>query len=675
MSRGRTSSRNTYPFDCVLVSRTSPLYTSVGFTLEAVVVRPPPKHTLFLTSFFGADSLSPPTHTHTYPQQVVMHGSEPSTVPPYRSFLSLELPFTVTPTASTAITKAQQEAVESFAPATFLFPCLAAEVPPTKFKHDMAPSSGSDDGGEETVGGPTMFSNPKTGLVTGDPAAYCASPIFSGWRSLGCDHNLTDSTSTTTTAVGSKHANVEPHHMEDSATLREENRRGIFPSIEPQVLLQGFYRNDLLVRVTTRTTRRRCTHAGTTEADAGASDTPPRAVPRVEVVGVVSRAVEISRPADFTFSLFTKEQLAAHPHLCSADVFPPSHYLHEKTPFEVNYLMGRQANGSVAQHHQTAEPLTTVEPLPTAATVLTRGVTSGMPSILVSPDDPHLPPSSTPFHAAYLAGLGCVTADGSSEQDPVEVRVIANLLARRPVWMMRDLTEAIMASGLCPRSYFNKQVVQCLSYAMTNGPFQRLRIRLGYNPYASSSSVIYQRLSVRISRRSVLGMQLRDLSRSHHITEVTQQIRQCHGEAVAKRRAGRDCCMTLLELLCRTVAGGFLWSEFQLADMADDDVYQALIANTMPGEDMPLSQRPAQRGWLSETAHTRGSSRFVDALTTFIEDEVLPLLRALNAAPGGAEEVAGGDVSDVSDADADSSSNFSVDGDASESSGVFSDTT
>lgn len=382
----------------------------------------------------------------------------------------------------------------------------------------------------------------------------------------------------------------------------------IFPSSTPQLLLNGYYRNDILLRVRQRY-KVRCFRsrktgkiireeeietdedegkekedkvkdcekdylrplvqqpaAGIEYQPSGQLCSPSTSLhsraPRFEttVLGVVSREVEIGRPADFAFSLFSKDEKERAPFSCSGDLFPPSHFLSAKTPFELKYEMGLQVNTAVLTAEQLSKPLGCLsqsikenmatekgvdeddgsQPLFLSGTLDTRSESKKestdskgdlidlfhVPLLTVHPDagDAGIPPPPLPRQIEFLRRVGS-SPTGLDPDDPEEVKVVARLLEVRPVWSIKDLQEAAMQSGLCPRGHFTKRVIHALTYVIPIGAFNRLRIRLGFNPYSSPLNMLYQRVAVRLHRRSAVGMLLRDISRSEKIEQVIHELR------------------------------------------------------------------------------------------------------------------------------------------------------
>lgn len=86
----------------------------------------------------------------------------------------------------------------------------------------------------------------------------------------------------------------------------------------------------------------------------------------------------------------------------------------------------------------------------------------------------------------------------------------------------------MLYSGVCPRANFNKQLVNCVTYVIATGAFNRLRVRMNMNPFVNIRSVIYQRLMIRLLRRSEQGTLLRDASRSPYLASALAIILQRH---------------------------------------------------------------------------------------------------------------------------------------------------
>ncbi|KAK7194901.1 RNA polymerase III transcription factor (TF)IIIC subunit [Novymonas esmeraldas] len=608
------------------------------------------------------------------PLDTALAGAERRAVPPFRSYVSVELPFAVTPTVTTSASPetadaALRRAIEAFVPASFLVPSLHSAAPQqlTATRGDGPPHDSdmdeedeeeeeSDDGDAPSRSGSSSSSSnggggegaplrpssvqdatngtakaaqrdggdrqPAPRLHTRHHRRYCAMPIFSGWR--GTDWGDGDGEEDDHAADDNDNDNDNDGHAAAMQRMRRRRRREVFASTEPQLLVNGYYRNDLLVQVRQRRCIRRyrdpVTNAVLREEDVDGDDDDDGALLRAEVVGVVSREVELARPADFTFALFTAEQLAAEPSHCGADVFPPQHFISARAPFEVRYEPGRDANTAVADVAGGGGEAS-------SAAQYDMGT---LPTISVAAEESTELPRRQPAHEDFLRQLGS-SLDGSLETDPREVQTMVRLLAARPSWVVQDLQDAMLQSGLCPRAHRNKQVMQCFTYLIRNGPFNRLRLRLGYDPYASPRSAVYERMAVRLLRRSDVGVRLRDVSRSPHIESVLRLLleRDKARRAEYKALPGHACRLTLLEVQCRTIRRGQLYVPFQLADVSDDAVMAGLVdaaVATTEAAAMEVGRRGERRGWLSEAAYSQATAHYAEALATLLEREVEPLL-------------------------------------------------
>lgn len=619
-------------------------------------------------------------------------GAVSALAPAFRSYVSVELPFTMLPTVATtttadspsaspvcAVDAADRRAVEAFVPPSFLVPCVHRPVPQRLDNDRGAGGADSqsdaetpdeddavdDDDAMDSSSSDVDSAVPDTAAAQSSAIAavptradtgrraglrldtrhrrrYCALPIFSGWRGtdwgLGCD-NDEDAGQGEEGAKGAKGASAMALHgnegrggtsataaAEAEAAALKRRRREIFSSIEPQLLLHGYYRNDLLVEVRRRRRVRRyrdpATHAVVREEEEELGVEDGAAV-RAEVVGVVSRELELARPADFTFALFSPEQQQAAPSLCGADLFPPRHYLSPRALFEVRYEAGRAANTTVTAPGAAADDNAGTG---TAA----QGDLAKLPMLSVGVEASAELPTRHALHESYLRWLGS-SLEGRLPSDPDEVRVVVQLLDARPVWGVANLLEAMLQSGQCPGMHRSKQAMLCFTYYITNGPFNRLRMRLGYDPYASPASVVYERVGVRLQRRSDVGARVRDVSRSPHVESVLRVLLerdQARREAY-QREPGHAWRLTLLEVQCRIIKRGQLFVAFQLADVLDDPGMAALARDVDGGAEapMPLPQRGQQRGWLSEAAYRRVGVYFAEALATMLRVDVEPLLR------------------------------------------------
>lgn len=406
-------------------------------------------------------------------------------------------------------------------------------------------------------------------------------------------HAANASSSAKSEACQVEGVSVENNGKGEGTSFEEEN---MFPSSIPQLLLNGYYRNDLLLKVRHRTRVRRFRSRKTgliireeeIESDENSNESTPigwhegevrhslpdpsiggnhsdgsspiRRMLRFEtsVLGVVSREVELARPADFAFSLYTNEEKNRASLCCNGDLFPPPHFLSAKAPFELKYEMGLQVNTAVLTAEQlekhsrgrsqrlsgdgatddddddVSPPLLSSGPESTHPSNTNDLSTSNVdapdlfyiPLLTVNPDveEGGIPPLPLPQQEEFLRRVGS-SPTGLTPKDPEEVRVVARLLAARPIWAIKDLQEAALHSGVCPRGHFTKRIIHALTYVIPIGAYNRLRIRLGFNPYAAPMNVLYQRVAVRLHRRSAAGMLLRDISRSDKVEQVIHAIR------------------------------------------------------------------------------------------------------------------------------------------------------
>ncbi|KPI83901.1 hypothetical protein ABL78_7061 [Leptomonas seymouri] len=677
----------------------------------------------------------------------------PKAMPSFRSYISVELPFTLSPTAfcttrsgldagaaPCAIPLESKREVEAFLPPSFVVECVQHAVPQrncvrpddtfarradggpdgarsqhegfdgTDFHEDASDdesrsvssnnnsSGGSDDdaaadaaANREGTAKESGEQKPEVRLLTRHRRDYCTDPIFSGWRSTNWSAESDPSSTTQEKEDRTSKFSIEQQADVASTTAGTQDpkrrRLEVFSSIEPQVLLNGYYRNDALVQVRrTRRIRRyrdpetnavlredfiergadcekdmgKRTSVGAAPSSTAINSSDPSSTDSLEpalataVLGVVSRELELARPADFTFALFTPEQLRASPSLCGADFFPPAHYLTAKAPFEVHYEPGKDANTSVpidscadaarsscvargdfegskleASTHSELQAGRTSHGAPLPPSASSQFEFGALPMMSIGPEENAVLPTRLPAHDDFLRNLPS-SLDGSRDDDPPEVRMIVRLLAERPAWIVHDLTDAMLQSGVCPRTHRNKQVMNCFTYVIRSGPFNRLRLRLGYDPYANSSSAPYERIAVRLHRRSDVGVRLRDVSRSPFIESVLRLLlkRDRVRRAAYKAEPGHERRSTLLELQCRAIRDGLLVLPYQPIDAMDDAVIAEIIRNVVVvDEPMERNQRGQRRGWLSEAAYMRAMTHFTDSLTLLLEQEVEPLLR------------------------------------------------
>ncbi|RHW68604.1 RNA polymerase III transcription factor (TF)IIIC subunit [Trypanosoma brucei equiperdum] len=545
-------------------------------------------------------------------------------VEPYRRFVSIELPFCLPVTVETntdgthsscATATADRRTVEAFVPPSFLRPCIDDITPTAREKAER------QEGGNDTAG----KGEPKEMLGIATTTEYCTGEIFSGWRSLDFDADLESRLEGTADGNRSK---LTTTANEEGEAERERIRRESFPSITPQLLLQGFFRNDLLVEVkrTRRVKRLRNVETGRVVKETYVDGGTDHKQTGVTVLGVVSREVDIVKPADFCFSPFTSENIESFPELCSGNIFPPGHFIGEKSPFEVALVydshsgkrdMDRLDNTATSFNCDEA-PLWEFE---------------GVPTLTMAAGDPNIPPPPSQAQMDILRRLN----EGFDEQGCIEVRAVKALLEERPVWVTKDLIDAIFETGVCPRTHINKKAVACLTYIIKNGPFNRMRIRMGFNPYANPSSACLQRIAVKICRRSELGTCLRDISRVPYINEVLQEILDSKSH---KRGSEEDSGVfkrpsslpyrprgTLFERLARAIGLGQLYVALQLIDVSDDAFLQELLSTVSADAEIPLEDRTWRCGWIGSGCYQRAINHIISTFTTFIREEVEPVLQ------------------------------------------------
>ncbi|RNF02464.1 hypothetical protein TraAM80_06371 [Trypanosoma rangeli] len=554
-----------------------------------------------------------------------------SGVAPHRRFVSVELPFClpVTTTRSPSshgggLREEDRRMVEAFVPPSFLRPAL----------DEVSPSVG-EGAAEDQAETPTQGVESGKKLhkhIAGIALAseYCTGEVFSGWRPLDFEAEAENPQQ-----HGSNKGLLQ-NTCEEGKWEREKMLRESFPSFAPQVLLQGFYRNDVLVEVTrTRCVKRlRDPFSGRVVREMvlpeeGDSHREPKA----KVVGVVSREVDLVRPADFCFGPFSKEALAAAPALCSGTLFPPAHFVAEKTPFEVECEFGghfkrqlsKPPGGDATSEEKEDGPL--------------EWEFEAMPTLSVMANDPNIPPPMLPAQRDLLQRLN----GGDAENECVEVRTMKQLLDERPVWITQELLDAVLQSGVCPRRHINKKAMSCLTYVIKNGPFNRLRVRLGFDPYANHATASLQRIAVKINRRSELGTLLRDISRVPHIADVMREIEKKRTEDAQTKEDGDtsrlDClpCRprgSFFAKLSEVIKEGRLYLAFQLVDLSDDMFLRELLLRLPAAIGMPLEQRTGRNGWIGEAGYQRASLHIAEALADLIKSEVAPALEGWRSGGG-----------------------------------------
>lgn len=544
-------------------------------------------------------------------------------VPSHRAFLSVELPF-VLPASGAECAPSSARKVESYLPAPTLCRLL------TNSASTSAPAAGDEGGGS-------------TYDLT-DAQKYSSEPQCSEW--VGFDWSSDDESEEQkgSSADGTvKRRKLEKNRRDTTKVAGESenfsmDRDDLFPSLTPRVLIQSYCRNDVVMRVKRRRRVRRVMVGETVIREEALSGGEGEEAVETEVLGVVSREVEMVRPADFSFSLFTAEEKGTAPESCHGDIFPAAHFIHEKAPFEVNYEVGRRSNSVV-----TAAEESSSSPAGTHQAIVSDDF--ALPLCFAQPTD-KLPPEPLPEQLNILKVLGC-SPTGLEPNDPIEVQAVARLLQQRPVWIVRDLMEAVMQTGVCPRGFFNKRIANALTYVLPVGAFNRLRIRLDFNPYLVPTSVIYQRVGIRLFRRSMEGMLLRDISRAEKLEQAIQILRGREpfepwrvaassppsAEGMVPVSAVPRC--SLRESLLRVIQGGNLYIACQLVDVMESERIKRIVLNVLmgsdqSGEELLMSRRAESCGWLEPQAYTAVISAYTAALVKLIEEEVAPLLRELD---------------------------------------------
>lgn len=601
--------------------------------------------------------------------------------PPHRSFLSLELPFVVKPsrTCEDAIqndvgqapaslpqaSPSEQRKIQSFLPPSVLHHFLlddptrqageAASVPSLAKDEPPPPSSETGRVSPQPLEGAAGSEKTK-GFAVADPQLYSSEPLWRVWR--GTDWESDEDDQHTKKEAASHHRSLSAIELLDSPEKEHQGvpHRTLFPSATPQLLINGYWRNDVLLHVRRRYRVKRIRSRSTGEI---LSETPvvdSAETPHIEtsVLGVVSRELAIERPADFSFSLFTPREHAAAPLVCSRDVFPPAHYLSDRGMFEARYEMGRDVNTAVlAAEEVQQQPDGDGEPHLETSRVMAQRSDLDVLQLTADTSGSLLPPPQLPEQIEFLHRLGS-SPTGLAPNDPKEIRVIACLLQARPVWQIKDLMEAALQTGVCPRLNFNKRVIHALTYVIPVGAYNRLRIRLDYNPYAHPTGVLFQRVAVRLIRRSDAGMLLRDISRSKHIRKVIEQIRADPGNEIPDPWVlpqsiidsppssaspinlldlARVPRLSLREHFCRMILRGHLINSFQLIDVMESEVYQHMVAKVIETHSVKMDEALSKKrreesfGWLSEATYKQVMQHFTLSLVSFIEDEVIQLLK------------------------------------------------
>lgn len=183
-------------------------------------------------------------------------------------------------------------------------------------------------------------------------------------------------------------------------------------------------------------------------------------------------------------------------------------------------------------------------------------VTSYVPGTVAQVGDP-LPPQRSQQQREFA----------NAHVNRPETRIIEQLLEQRPVWSTADLCSAMMRTGRCPNRNAVVTFIRCYTYTVQRGPFSTLRIAYHCDPTSDSRTYAQlQHITLRINRRSALGVAIRDTSRIPNI----QALLELCPPPLKSPRPSQCLATTSMEAFThRCVAKGALWAQVQIADLMD----------------------------------------------------------------------------------------------------------
>lgn len=335
-------------------------------------------------------------------------------------------------------------------------------------------------------------------------------------------------------------------------------------------------------------------------------------------IGVVSRRCELGRPGDFVFRPLDA-QSTSRAVSSEGDVFAAEGYIGPRcaTSFEYNFSVGKNV---------TKREIQRIRQLSSDGEVLLAGV--------VDAQQKHRVPDVIVYSSADLSQVKPtdeMTRFLEFARDCPEIEVARELLSKCPVWECRELLEAMRQSARCGSKFFNIRVVKCLTYVIQNGPFQRLRVRFGFDPSKEVANALLQRVTLKIARRLPLGIAIRDAHRSPFINEVIGEILADEGS----RHAGLDMAHVFethrgvvdvrplrgFRSICAlTVAEGNLFRVVQLIDIYDDPLMKQIC-------DQPIDTfDPHERGFYTEESIARIGAAFKEGVSRLLREDILPKL-------------------------------------------------
>ena len=221
---------------------------------------------------------------------------------------------------------------------------------------------------------------------------------------------------------------------------------------------------------------------------------PPRRRPIQQVIGyrldsVATRNASLAIPASFCFGMAAPEvglRTAA---------FPPASFFREQrqTVYETLCRYEDDVGDGAARHYK---------PPPT--------------------QNGTWPPTR---EAPVPSKMGRLHASGWGRGTEAERQCARDFFGACPIWPIVPLLRRMAESGRCPRSHLAKVLVVSCSYIFANGPFGRLRIRLGYDPSADPLARYFQRLVVRLTSFSPIRLTIRELSSAPECAAVLAELR------------------------------------------------------------------------------------------------------------------------------------------------------
>lgn len=382
--------------------------------------------------------------------------------------------------------------------------------------------------------------------------------------------------------------------------------------------------NDALLKVSRRVIRRTLARRRARSEDAGESETKTETTTTtgVECLGMITRRFSMARPIDFVYAPqpLTSESIdplqfearcdtlpqAVVP---ESDLFAPNWFASPRFP--ATFPCPIEANPNMIMQHQDIPD--DVIRSDTTMTLRCPVQRSKVVNSVDLPTSAALPPKQTEYQLAYIAAY----------RSGVEIAAVKACLARKPIWSLPALKAAISGSDIVEnhsaasraRSFASSNAIHALTYSIVRGPFNRLRIAFGCDPTTDAAAyAVYQRITVRILKRTPLGVALRDAHRapdvSRHVSEALDQHAAEYGDSPVIRG-----------ILYRWVAeNAKLSTSFLIEDFLDDPTFAAIAKKPIDLYD------PQRLGYYSEDSLTAMSQRILALLSHTVLIWLPPLL-------------------------------------------------